>query len=254
MIKKTGKNKIKSEIVENKESYEKLRDELFQYRVEIQSYKRSMRTLWACVSIVIAVLGFFGYNRIETLLGKVESNANARLARTDSLLMKVDTHFLDSVRTVVEERTASYEEAIAALENGTRVNNELYRKLISALPFNKRKEKDVGVYSVENAINIFDIVYYTESYRVGRDGDCYVVMGDEFIKEKDDILLIIVEPINRNIAVFYQTFEVLDKYNKLYFCFDKYEKYEDYTLSAILLRRRGHDYVGYSLSRLITLK
>ena len=46
-------------------SFEKLRDELFNYRIEIQSYKRSMRMLIACVSVVVALLGFMGYDRTE---------------------------------------------------------------------------------------------------------------------------------------------------------------------------------------------
>lgn len=253
-VKKTEKTSKKEVGYNNSDSYEKLRDELFQYRVEIQSFKRSMKTLWACASIVIAVLGFFGYNRIETLLNKVESNANTRLAKTDALLAKVDTRFLDSLMTIVEEKTSSYEAAISALENGTRVNNEIYRKLIAGLPYNNRTKAKYEAYYVNNAINLFDIVYYNEQYASGQKGECYVVMGDEYIKEKDDALLVMIEPKNRHLAVFYQIFEVQSNYNKLYYSFDKTDGAVEYTLRVILLRKRGSKTDGFQLSKPITLK
>lgn len=111
---------------------------MFRYRVKMQSYKRSMNTLWVCDSIVLAVLGFLGYNRVENLLEKVEKNANERLSKTDAMLAKIDTHILDLITTVVGERTEAYEKAIAALEKGMKVNRELYKKLISGLPYNKK--------------------------------------------------------------------------------------------------------------------
>ena len=254
MPKKIEKTTQEGVEYKNSEVYERLRDELFQYRVEIQSYKRSMKILWTCVSVVIAVLGFFGYNHIESLLNKVEANANDRLVKTDSLLAKVDTRFLDSLISVVEEKTGSYEAAISALENGTRVNNELYKKLIASLPYNKRTKNQYKAYSVHNAINLFDIVYYDELYPSGNKGECYVIMGDEYIKEKDDALLVMVEPTNRHLAVFYQIFEIQSVYNKLYYKFDKTDGAIEYTLNVILLRKKGTNTEGYQLSKPITLK
>lgn len=239
---------------EESTNIEKLRDDLFQYRVEIQAYRRSMNMLSACVSIVIAILGFFGYNKVEALLDKVEQRANERLAKTDELLTKIDTHYLDSLKTIVEERTVAYEEAIGALEKGTRVNNELYKKLISGLPYNKRVEAKYNSYVLRDATNIFDVVFYTDKYSFGQTGECYVVMGEEFIKEKDDVLLVEVLPKKRNVAIYYQTFEVHSNYNKLHFKFGQYEQYEDYELAVFLLRNKGKEVFGYRQMRPISIK
>lgn len=245
MTKKGSKSKDEEELRNNNVSYEKLRDELFQYRVDIQTYKRSMNMVWACVSVVVAILGFFGYNRVEALLDKVEQNANERLSQTDELLAKVDMNYLDSLRTIVEQRTLSYEEAISALEKGTRVNNDLYKKLFDGLPYNKRVDNSYDAYYPSDATNIFDIIYYTESYSLGKDGDCYVIMGEEYKYEVDDMFLVEIMPKDRNMAIYYQKFEVHNNYNKLHFNFKKFEQYKEYTLDVILLRKKGDILNGY---------
>ncbi len=246
--------KAKDEDLKDNESYEKLRDELFQYRVDIQAYKRSMNMVWACVSVVVAILGFFGYNRVESLLDKVEHNANVRLSQTDELLAKVDMSFLDSLRTIVEQRTKSYEEAISALEKGTRVNNDLYKKLFDGLPYNKRVDNSYDAYYPSDATNVFDIIYYTKSYTLGKDGDCYVVMGEEYNYEVDDVFLVEVMPKDRNMAIYYQEFEVHNNYNKLHFTFRKHEQYKEYTLYVILLRKKGDILNGYRMVVPINIK
>lgn len=247
----------KKESIENtpqdSSKIEKLRDDLFQYRVEIQSYKRSMNILSACVSIVIALLGFFGYNKVESLLDKVEQGANERLAKTDELLDKIDTHYLDSLKLTVEERTLAYEQAISALEKGTRVNNELYKKLITGLPYNKRSEVKYDSYILRDATNIFDVVFYSDKYSLGQTGECYIVMGDEFVKEKYDVLLVEVLPKQRNVAIYYQMFEVYSNYNKLHFKFGRFEQYKDYELAVILLRKKGKDVIGYMQKKPISI-
>lgn len=227
--------------------YEKLRDELFNYRVDIQSYKRSMNTLWACVSIVVAILGFFGYNRVEALLDKVEKNASVRLSKTDSLLARIDTHFLDSLMNTVDERTRAYQDAIVALEKGTRVNNELYKKLISGLPYNKRVETSFESYIGEDATNLFDIVFYSNPYSLNTIGDCYIVMGDEYIKEKDDVFIIEVAPKSRNLLLYSQQFDVQANYNKLFFKLERLQQFADFELVVVLIRKRGNEFHGYRM-------
>ena len=232
-------------------SYEKLRDELFQYRVEIQAYKRSMSILWSCVSIIVALLGFFGYNRIEALLGKVEQNANERLSKSDSLLSKVNTYSIDSLNTVVHEKTHALEAAITALEKGTRVNNELYRQLISGLPYNNTVDVpyDKLKVRVNSVKDEFDIVYYSERYSAGEIGECYIIMGDDFFKERTDVFLVQVYPLHWFIPVYSQVFEVQSNYNRLFFMFSQNEQYKDYEIAVLLLRKQGDKTIGYRINK-----
>ena len=226
--------------------YEKLREELFEYSVDIKSYKNSMNTLWICVTVVIAILGFLGYDKLEALLDRVEKSANDKLARTDSLLSKVDTHYLDSLTNLVNEKTIAYEATVEALERGTRVNNNMIKSLISGLPFNKRYDVEHTPYIETDATNLFDIIYYTDNYVYGETGVCYVLMGEEYIKEKGDILLVKVRPENRNVVVYYQTFETFDNYNKLHYSFGRYEQANKYILEVALIRKRDVKFMGYT--------
>lgn len=253
MAKKTKKAIKENNQCERTTSYEKIKDELFQYRVEIQSYKRSMNMLWICVSIVLSILTFFGYNKIEVLLDEVKQTANEKLAETEQLLSKINTHYLDSLTTIVEERTIAYEEAIAALEKGTKVNNELYKKLISGLPYNKRIAAEFEPYIEKDATNLFDIVFYSDHYISGQTGECYVVMGDEYSPEKDDVFFIEVMPNNRRVIIYYQTYEVLRNYNKFHFKFDKYEQSNDYNLVIALQRKQGKETIRYTISKPIAI-
>lgn len=239
---------------EKEDVSEKLRDELFKYRVEIQSYKRSMGILAAAVSVILAVFAFFGYDKIDAIVNRVETNANARLAKTDSLISRVDMRVLDSLKEVVEERTIAYETAIAALERGTRVNEELNKRLISSLPYNNRIESEMEPFIEKDAINTFDIIYYTKDYSVGEMGDCFVMMGDGFSLKKDDVFLVEVNPKGRMIMIYFETFEVNARNNKLPFVFKRYERESEYELTIVLLRKQGGKRFGYKLSKPLILK
>lgn len=246
--------KTQEEKTGDAEQVERLRDELFKYRVEIQSYKRSINILVGSVSVILAIFAFFGYDRIESIVNSVEARANARLATTDSLLAKVDMRFLDSLTSVVNERTILYENAIEALERGARVNKDIYKQLIGSLPYNKRIDKSVGAYTLNDATNLFDVVYYTDDYHFGGNGDCYVLMGEEYAKHDEDMFLVIVRPKGRNIAICFQPFEAMNDYNKLHFGFAKYEKYTEYELSIILLRGAEKNLSGYGITLPVSTK
>ncbi len=253
MVKKKEKTP-EEHAADSSNQYEKLRDELFQYRVEIQSFKHSMKTIWISITIGFALLGFLGYGQVEALLDRVEKNANERLSKTDSLLAKVDTHYLDSMIAVVNEKTISYEASVAALEKGTRVNNNMIKSLISGIPYNKRFDVEHTPYMKTDATGMFDIIYYTDYYVYGETGDCYVVMGEEYKKEDGDIFLVEVRVENRHVAVFYQTFEAFDSYNKLHYNFRRFENATHYSLEIALIRKRGKDFIGYTQTKPIIVK
>ena len=247
-----AKKKTEKPILDKNDSIEKMRDELFQYRVEICSYKRSMNYLIAFVSVIIAVLGFFGYDKIDTVADKFEEHASNRLAVTDSILAKLDTHFLDSITDLIYKTTNVYENSLKTLEKGVQYNID-YVNLIGKLSYNKRAEKVPETYFERNATNVFDIAYYSDSIREDIIGECYVIMRDEYKYNTDDVFLIAVYPKGRNIAVFYQPFVVKNDYNKFYFQFNKYEDDENYRLEVVLLKKQGNGAIGYRIKKPVVL-
>lgn len=245
--KKEVSNKIESpQDYHNSESYEKLRDELFQYRVEIQSYKRSINIIIACTSVLVGMLAFFGIDKIDSFMNKYDERAELRLARTDSLLSQVDVAALDSLSDIVAAKTEVYKNAVSELEKGTRVNKELYTLLIRNMPSNPLTKKEIKSYIDRSGVNYFDIVEYPKIYKQGQKGECYMVLNENVTVNPDDVLVVSVYPKDRRILVYHQAYSVLGVYNKTLLSFDKYERYLDYTLSVTLLRKEGNDYVGYS--------
>ena len=242
-----AKKKTEKPILDNNDSIEKLRGELFQYRVEICSYKRSMKYLIACVTVVIAVLGFFGYDKIDSVADKFEKRASNRLSVTE-----LDTHFLDSITDLIYKTTNVYENSLKTLEKGVQYNID-YVNLISKLSYNKRAEKTPDTYFERNATNVFDIAYYSDSIREDIIGECYVVMRDEYKYNTEDVFLIAVYPRGRNIAVYYQPFVVKNDYNKFYFQFSKYEDYVNYRLEVVLLKKQGDGAIGYRNNKPVVL-
>lgn len=186
----------------NLESYEKLRDELFHYRIEIKSYQRSFGILATCVSVVIGILAFFGYERIESVMKSYESRANNRLAHTDSLLANVDAKALDSLRDAVASRTALYEKAMSELEKGTRINSELFKIIIRNLPFNSHVEHPIDSYQQNSAAGVFDIGFYTELYKTGQTGECHVVFNENATIGPEDVFIVSIFPKNRHLPFF----------------------------------------------------
>lgn len=254
----------KQQVTDSKDfQYEKLREELFQYRVEISSYKKSMKYLIGCVSVVIAVLAFFGYDKIDTIIKGIERQTNQRLAKTDSLLSTIDIYYLDSLKAVVSEKTHSYEEAIAALERGTQANQELFRIMIENMSYNTRIENSFTSFNVADSqpsyigkegIGFFDIVYYTGELNDGGEGECYVVLEDGLERDDSDFFLVEVLPNGRNVAIFYQCFKIQGKYNKIPFVIHRFENYSDYRLRVIYIKQSEKNNIGYSLQRPVKIK
>jgi amino acid permease len=87
MAKKTSVNNT-NEDEYNFSVVNKLRDELFEYRIDIKAYKRSLNAIIAAGTILISVIAFFGYSKIENIEKTIMNRANERLAITDSLLKK----------------------------------------------------------------------------------------------------------------------------------------------------------------------
>lgn len=236
------------------ESYEKLKDELFECRVELASWKKSFNILATCVTVIIAIITFFGYGKIEAVMKGVEARTEVRLSRVDELLAKVDTRQLDSITRLVSERTSQYEDAIAALDKGMMANRELLRLMIDNMPYNKKIESRIPSYIQKDAIGVMDVIFCDESLAQGISGNCYVLIDESFQLEEDDRLIIQVLPTGRRILVFDGCYVPQGKYNKLGFILNPFEKYKDYIVEVILLRKNGKDYYGYTLTRPLRLK
>ena len=122
----------------NNSSIENLRNELFDYRIDIKSYKRNLSTIIIASSVLISVLAFFGYNKIDAIENSILERANNRLAITDSILATIDQKKIDSLKLLLIEKEKEYKLTISNFEKIVAQNKKLEMKLLVSLPENER--------------------------------------------------------------------------------------------------------------------
>lgn len=235
-------------------SYEKLRDEVFQYRVETKAQLKSFRYLVSFATVLIALLAFFGYDKIDRVIDKIEERTNSRLANTDSLLSLIDTRYLDSLTSAVSQRTAIYEKALTELERGTKVSQEYFRVIGNSLPYNKESEIKIDSYFNDNRINVIDVVRYSEILHDREIGDCIVSIRDDVDINEGDVLEVKVFPKGRRIVMFSQFYKVNKPLNRLPFRITRYNDYQDYTLLVSYYSLQDNQYRAYIIEKSFKLK
>ncbi len=109
---------------EEKSSYEKLRDELFDTRVDLKAWIRSMKILGICVPILLFILAFLGYDKIESIEQKI--------------LSKIDEKRLNELNQRILAKEVEFEQTLKNFEKVLSKNKELEEKLLTALVSNER--------------------------------------------------------------------------------------------------------------------
>jgi hypothetical protein len=102
-------------------SYEKLRDEVLEVKVDYRAWLRSLKVIALCVTIILAILAYFGYDKIESIESTAVQRVNERLAKTDSLISLIDEvriHQLDQMLNELSQRVDGKEQELDQLMMG----------------------------------------------------------------------------------------------------------------------------------------
>lgn len=132
-------------------NYDKIRDELIEIKSDYKAWLRSLKILWVAVSIILFILAFFGYSKIESIEKTIFERVELRLKTTDSLLAQIDKRRIDSLNKIISEKEVEYKSVIANFENTIRKNKELELKLLNSLVPNKRIEYNLTSYYKESS-------------------------------------------------------------------------------------------------------
>lgn len=246
----------RKEINEKEESnYEKLRDELFDYRVTIKTYIKNLNTIMISGTIILSLLAFFGYNKIENIERIIITKVDKRLAVTDSILSKIDQKTIDSLNILLLEKELDLKKTIENFEKTISKNKELELNLLKNLVENKRiSPKNVSRYSEPNT-DIFDIREFKTDFKINELGFVYLVVRDGFELDESCFLNLSLYPKNRNILLQDKHYSVDSKFNKLSFVInEKFEKNTVYTLEISLFKKEGKSYKEYKKKIDINLK
>jgi len=225
----------------NNSSVENLRNELFDYRVDIKSYKRNLNTIIIASSVLISVLAFFGYNKIDAIEESILERANNRLAITDSILAKIDQAKIDSLNTLLVEKEKEYKLTISNFEKIVTQNKDLEMKLLVSLPENERIKSRNDSYYKEYPTDFFEVRPFKTILKNGQKESLFLVFKDDVEFSPEDYLTLKLYPKDRNIMLMDKCYLINSKFNKLSFGLSKYDNYKTYTLEIAYYRKENRD-------------
>jgi len=234
--------------------YQKINEDLIEVRVEIKSYKQSFKILVSSVAVIIAILAYFGYDKIESIQKQILNSANQRLAKTDSLLSNLDQQKLDLLNEKLIQKTKEYEKTLSNFNKALTRNKELESRLFSALPTNKRIESKISTYHVLSPEDYFEIKQLKNSFRSGEKFAAYLSFNDSFDLSlaKELKLTITQKKEGKRFMVKDYSFEVHDKLNKLS-CTLNIEKGE-YILEIGFIKEDSGEKYFYRYKKNISIK
>lgn len=239
----------------NQNPEEGLRNELFDYRVDIKSYKKNLNTIIVCGTIVFSILGFMGYNKIENIEKTILEKANKRLIQTDSLLAKIDQTKIDSLNTMLRNKEIEYNILLARFEKIITLSEELQLKFLDSLTENERIESKVNSYIQQSASNIFEIIPFKKQVSKNQRQYIYLILNESVDIKPDSYLDIRIFPKDRRMIVRNNTYKVSSKFNKVSFEIEPFENYKEYELEiSFFSKSKSGTYNKYQIKEAITLK
>lgn len=239
---------------EDNQSIDKLRDELFDYRVDIKSYRKNLNTLAVAGTILLSMLAFFGYNKIENIEETIMQRANERLALTDSLLAKIDQAKIDSLNQLLLSKEQEYNVTIANFERILRQSTDLQKKLLESLPENERTNGKTNSYSEEYPTSIFEINSFNKSLTKDQTEFLYLIFKDNIDFSRDDYISITLYPKGGRIILLDKNYKISSKLNKISYGIPPYENYKEYELQISFFKKEDNRYKRYWIKENVNLK
>ena len=200
-------------------NYEKLRDELLETRVNYKTLLNNFKMLAVFVTIVLAIIAYFGYGKIDSIESKILEKANIRLAKTDALLAKIDDKKIDELNKRLSEKQHEYETTLQNFERVLAKNKELEEKLLHSLPSNDRVEHPLIDYLTNTPEDYFTVRQFALTFRRKEKQEIYLTFADNFDIKKANFLALqlLADKPNGYYLMLHYFFKVQHKLNKLTF-------------------------------------
>ncbi|MCL4548701.1 MAG: hypothetical protein M1495_09045 [Bacteroidetes bacterium] len=164
--------------------YEKLRDELFKVSVDYKAWMRSLKIIAIAITIILTLLAFFGYDKIDTIEKTILERANLRLAKTDSILSKIDDKKINELNMRLVEKEKQYEQTLSNFEKLLSQNEKIEDRILQLLPNNKRIEYKLSTYIIKSPEDYFQIKPIKNIWHSNEIMNLYLVFNDNFDLKK----------------------------------------------------------------------
>jgi hypothetical protein len=202
-------------IYPNESNCEKLRDELFDTKVDLKSFIRSIKIIVTSVSIIITILAFFGYNKIENIQTQILEQANERVAKVDTLLAKVDENRINIMNAKILATQKNLDSLYNNIGKLIIKNKKLEDMAINTLPPNEQIELSIPQWFENNGDNDFEIRMKTNT---NNKKDLFVIFNDNFDLNKVKCLAVEVSNVlSKNTCLFFNCYKIQGRINKLSF-------------------------------------
>ncbi|MCD4663979.1 MAG: hypothetical protein K8R68_01835 [Bacteroidales bacterium] len=239
---------------ENSSNNEKLREELFEIRVDVQVYKRSFKILVTSVVIITAIIAYFGYDKIDTIQKDILKKANQRLAQTDSLLSNIDQSKLDTLNIKLSKKVKEYELTLANFDLVLQSNKELENKLFATLNTNKRVEYPLKSLYQHSPEDFFKLKKFPNVFKPNEKLDLFLSFSDSFELSSAEVLKLEITKTKND--QLYQvkdySFEVQQRLNKLSITLDIAKG--KYILDVGFIKKDKEKYHFYRFRKNIVIK
>ncbi len=201
---------MSDESKEDDKSYEKLRDELTETRIDLKAWIRSMKILGICVSILLFILAFLGYDKIDSIQQKI--------------LSKIDEKRLDELNQRILAKEREFEQTLKNFEKVQSKNKELEEKLLASLPSNEQiSAPRIDSSLLAPAEDRFQIRDFPLSFKKSSRQNLFLTFNDNFdLKNAELLEVAILQKKSENHYNQYADyfFKVQQKLNKLSFVVD----------------------------------
>jgi len=215
---------------------------------------RNLNTIIIAGTLIISVLAFFGYNKIENIEKIVIDKTNQRLAITDSLLAKIDQKKIDSIKNILIVKEKEYSTIITNFEKTIQQNRELELLFLKSIPENESIKENNVSYSLGNPEGLFEVVINNKKLKSGQKDFVYLIFQEDLDLGPDDFISIKLYPKDRGILMFHKDYKINSKLNKVSFVLEPFEKYKIYNLTVSYYKKEGKFYKNYNTNNEIELK
>lgn len=175
------KENLPSESKEEKSSYEKLRDELFDTRVDLKAWVRSIKIMLSFAAAFLATLAYFGYDKIQSVEKAIIDQANSRLAKSDALLAMVDEKKLNQINKRLSDKEKEYEIMISSFNKFVSKNKELQEVLLKSMEPNEvLLEPEIPSITLADSEFNFEVRPFPSTIKAKSKQDIYLTFQDGF--------------------------------------------------------------------------
>lgn len=210
----------------NRKDYEDLRKDITEVRIDYKAWIRTIKIIAFSVTIILAVLTYFGYDKIDSLEKTIIDRTNNRLAQTDSILSKIDEKKINEINQRITDKEKEYSQTLKNFEKIITQNKRIEDNILALLPNNKRTERKLSSYYGSHVDDLFDFRPIENSYKQNSVVNFYLIFKETFDLNNADVISLNLFRGNYIIKQYYYVIE--QRFNKINLTFDV-EK-GDYTI------------------------